>query len=122
MTPPFGSSRRFPLRSVDHDWLGVVPSLHRGAMPPADFLPGRDRMPLSVSRSTSCMGNHPSMAPCRAMARAYISSSCTSPLTVGPQDRNGFIVAFSEVENVKALYAEYLAAGAMFDQKLEKQA
>ena len=30
--------------------------------------------------------------------------------------------AFIEVENVKALYAEYVTAGAMFDQKLKKQA
>jgi len=37
-------------------------------------------------------------------------------------DRDGFITAFIEVENVKALYAEYVKAGAMFDQKLKKQA
>jgi len=43
-------------------------------------------------------------------------------LAVGSQDRDGFITAFIEVENVKALYAEYVAAGAMFDQKLKKQA
>jgi catechol 2,3-dioxygenase-like lactoylglutathione lyase family enzyme len=43
-------------------------------------------------------------------------------LTVGTQDRAGFISAFIEVENVKALYAEYVAAGATFDQKLKKQA
>jgi uncharacterized glyoxalase superfamily protein PhnB len=41
---------------------------------------------------------------------------------VGAQDREGFISAFVEVENVKALYAEYVAAGATFDQKLKKQA
>ena len=38
------------------------------------------------------------------------------------QDQDGFITAFIRVENVKALYAEYIAAGATFDQKLEKQA
>ena len=43
-------------------------------------------------------------------------------LAVGAQDRDGFITAFIEVENVKALYAEYVTAGAMFDQKLKKQA
>ena len=43
-------------------------------------------------------------------------------LAVGAQDRDGFIAAFIEVENVKALYAEYVTAGAMFDQKLKKQA
>ena len=43
-------------------------------------------------------------------------------LAVGAQDRDGFITAFIEVENVKALYAEYVTAGAMFGQKLKKQA
>ncbi len=43
-------------------------------------------------------------------------------LTIGAQDRDGFIVAFIEVENVKALYAEYVTSGAIFDQKLKKQA
>ena len=43
-------------------------------------------------------------------------------LAVGAHDRDGFICAFIEVENVKALYAEYVGAGATFDQKLKKQA
>ena len=43
-------------------------------------------------------------------------------LAVGAQDRDGFISAFIEVENVKGLYAEYVAAGAAFAQKLKKQA
>jgi uncharacterized glyoxalase superfamily protein PhnB len=43
-------------------------------------------------------------------------------LVVGAEDRDGFITAFIEVENVKALYSEYVAAGATFDQKLETQA
>jgi catechol 2,3-dioxygenase-like lactoylglutathione lyase family enzyme len=43
-------------------------------------------------------------------------------LAVGAQDRDGLISAFIDVENVKALYAEYAAAGATFDQKLKKQA
>jgi uncharacterized glyoxalase superfamily protein PhnB len=43
-------------------------------------------------------------------------------LAAGAHDRAGLITAFIEVENVKALYAEYVAAGAMFAQKLKKQA
>jgi uncharacterized glyoxalase superfamily protein PhnB len=43
-------------------------------------------------------------------------------LRVGARDRDGFIVAFIEAENVKSLYAEHLAAGANFDQKLKTQA
>ena len=43
-------------------------------------------------------------------------------LAVGVHDRDGFISAFIEVENVKGLYAEYVAAGAAFAQKLKKQA
>jgi uncharacterized glyoxalase superfamily protein PhnB len=41
---------------------------------------------------------------------------------IGAHDREGFIMAFIEVENVKALYAQYVAAGATFEQKLKKQA
>jgi len=41
---------------------------------------------------------------------------------IGAQDREGLIMAFIEVENVKALYASYLAAGVTFEQKLKKQA
>ena len=43
-------------------------------------------------------------------------------LTVGAQDRDGLISAFIEVENVRGLYAEYVAAGATFSQKLQKEA
>jgi uncharacterized glyoxalase superfamily protein PhnB len=43
-------------------------------------------------------------------------------LAIGAHDRDGFISAFIEVENVKALYAEYVAAGATFGQKLKKEA
>ena len=41
---------------------------------------------------------------------------------IGTHDRDGLIMAFIEVENVKALYAEYVAAGATFEQKLKKEA
>lgn len=43
-------------------------------------------------------------------------------LAPGARDRDGFIAAFVEVENVKALYAEYLAAGVTLSQKLQKEA
>jgi uncharacterized glyoxalase superfamily protein PhnB len=43
-------------------------------------------------------------------------------LSVGAQDRDGFITAFIEVDNVKALFAEYVAAGVTFEQKLKTQA
>jgi uncharacterized glyoxalase superfamily protein PhnB len=43
-------------------------------------------------------------------------------LSIGEEDRGGFITAFIEIENVKELYAEYIAAGATFNQKLKKQA
>ena len=41
---------------------------------------------------------------------------------IGTHDREGLIMAFIEVENVKALYANYVAAGVTFEQKLRKQA
>ena len=47
-----------------------------------------------------------------------VSSSGVAPRCL----RDRFITAFIEVETVQALYAEYVMAGATFDQKLEKQA
>ena len=41
---------------------------------------------------------------------------------IGAHDRDGLIMAFIEVENIKALYAAYLAAGVTFDQKLKSEA
>ena len=72
-----------------------------------DFLHGKPPFYGSVSRDGACV---------------HLKFVHEPMLAVGAQDRDGFIVAFIEVENVKALYAEYLAAGAMFDQKLKKQA
>jgi uncharacterized glyoxalase superfamily protein PhnB len=43
-------------------------------------------------------------------------------LAVGAEDREGLIAAFIEVQNIKALYAEYVAAGATLNQKLKTQA
>jgi len=72
-----------------------------------DFLHGEPPFYGSVSRDGACV---------------HLKFVHEPVLTVGAQDRDGFIVAFIQVENVKALYAEYLAAGAGFDQKLKKQA
>jgi uncharacterized glyoxalase superfamily protein PhnB len=72
-----------------------------------DFLHGEPPFYGSVSRDSACV---------------HLKFVHEPVLTAGAQDRNGFIVAFIEVENVKALYAEYLTAGATFDQKLKKQA
>jgi catechol 2,3-dioxygenase-like lactoylglutathione lyase family enzyme len=72
-----------------------------------DFLHGAPPFYGSVSRDGACV---------------HLKFVHEPVLTVGAQDRDGLIVAFIEVENVKALYAEYIAAGAVFDQKLKKQA
>ena len=72
-----------------------------------DFLHGKPPFYGSVSRDGACV---------------HLKFVHEPVLTVGPQDGDGLIVAFIEVENVKALYAEYLAAGAILDQKLKKQA
>jgi catechol 2,3-dioxygenase-like lactoylglutathione lyase family enzyme len=42
--------------------------------------------------------------------------------TIGPQDRDAIIMAFVEVDNIKALFAEYVAAGVTFSQRLQKEA
>ena len=72
-----------------------------------DFLHGEPPFYGSVSRDGACL---------------HLKFVHEPVLAVGAQDRDGFISAFIEVENVKALYAEYVAAGATFDQKLKKQA
>ena len=72
-----------------------------------DFLHGEPPFYGSVSRDGACV---------------HLKFVHEPVLAVGGQDRDGFITAFIEVENVKALYAEYVTAGAVFDQKLEKQA
>jgi catechol 2,3-dioxygenase-like lactoylglutathione lyase family enzyme len=72
-----------------------------------DFLHGQPAFYGSVSRDGACL---------------HLKFVHEPVLAVGAQDRDGFISAFVEVENVKALYAEYVAAGATFDQKLKKQA
>ena len=72
-----------------------------------DFLHGHPAFYGSVSRDGACL---------------HLKFVHEPVLAVGAQDRDGFISAFIEVENVKALYAEYVAAGATFDQKLKKQA
>jgi uncharacterized glyoxalase superfamily protein PhnB len=72
-----------------------------------DFLHGHPAFYGSVSRDGACL---------------HLKFVHDPVLAVGAQDRDGFITAFIEVENVKGLYAEYVTAGATFDQKLKKQA
>jgi catechol 2,3-dioxygenase-like lactoylglutathione lyase family enzyme len=72
-----------------------------------DWLHGQPPFYGSVSRDGACV---------------HLKFVHEPVFSVGAQDREGFISAFVEVENVKALYAEYVAAGATFDQKLKKQA
>jgi len=71
-----------------------------------DFLHGEPPFYGSVSRDGACLH----------------LKFVHEPVTAGAQDRDQLIAAFIEVENVKALYAEYLTAGAVFGQKLKKQA
>jgi catechol 2,3-dioxygenase-like lactoylglutathione lyase family enzyme len=72
-----------------------------------DFLHGKPPFYGSVSRGGACV---------------HLKFVHEPVLAVGAHDRDGFITAFIEVENVKALYAEFVTAGATFDQKLKKQA
>lgn len=72
-----------------------------------DFLHGQPPFYGAVSRDGACI---------------HLKFVHEPVLAPGAQDRDGFITALIRVENVKALYAEYIAAGATFDQKLEKQA
>ena len=72
-----------------------------------DFLHGHPAFYGSVSRDGACV---------------HLKFVHEPVLAVGALDRDGFITAFIEVESVKALYGEYMTAGATFDQKLKKQA
>jgi len=72
-----------------------------------DFLHGKPPFYGSVSRDGACV---------------HLKFVHEPVLAAGAQDQDGLINAFIEVENVKALYAEYVTAGAMFAQKLKKQA
>jgi catechol 2,3-dioxygenase-like lactoylglutathione lyase family enzyme len=72
-----------------------------------DFLHGHPPFYGAVSRDSACV---------------HLKFVHEPVFAIGTHDRDGLIVAFIEVENVKALYAEYLAAGVKLDQKLKKQA
>jgi len=71
-----------------------------------DFLHGHPPFFGSVSRDAACL---------------HLKFVHQPVLVVDPQDRDGFIVAVVNVDNAKTLYAEYVAAGAVFDQRLKKQ-
>ncbi len=72
-----------------------------------NFLHGQPPFYGSVSRDRACV---------------HLKFVHEPVLAVGAQDRGGCISVFVQVENVKALYAEYVTAGATFAQKLKKQA
>jgi len=72
-----------------------------------DFLHGRPPFYGSVSRGGACV---------------HLKFVHEPVFSIGTSDREGFIMAFIEVENVKALYATYVTAGVTFAQKLKKEA
>ena len=72
-----------------------------------DFLHGHPPFYGAVSRDGACV---------------HLKFVHEPVFAIGTHDRDGFIMASIEVENVKALYATYLAAGVTFEQKLKKQA
>jgi catechol 2,3-dioxygenase-like lactoylglutathione lyase family enzyme len=72
-----------------------------------DFLHGDPPFYGSVSRDGACL---------------HLKFVHQPVLTVAPADRDAFITAFVEVENVKALFAEYVAAGVTFTQRLQTEA
>src|SRR5262245_46755384 len=71
-----------------------------------DFLHGKPAFYGSLSRDGACV---------------HIKF-VHEPVRIGVQDQNSFINAFIEVENVKALYTEYVGKGATFYHKLSKEA
>src|SRR5215210_4195873 len=51
-------------------------------------------------------------------ARLHLKFVHEPVFTIGPEDREAIIMAFVEVANIKALFAEYVAAGVTFSQRL----
>ena len=72
-----------------------------------DFLHGHPPFYGSMSRDGACV---------------HLKFVHEPVFATGRYDREGFIMAFIEVENVKALYATYVTAGVTFEQKLKRQA
>ncbi len=72
-----------------------------------DFLHGQPPFYGAVSRDGACV---------------HLKFVHEPVFAIGAHDRDGLIMAFIEVENVKALYASYVAAGVTLEQKLKKQA
>ena len=72
-----------------------------------DFLHGQPPFYGSMSRDGACV---------------HLKFVHEPVFAIGRYDREGFIMAFIEVENVKGLYATYVTAGVTFEQKLKKQA
>jgi catechol 2,3-dioxygenase-like lactoylglutathione lyase family enzyme len=72
-----------------------------------DFLHGHPPFYGAVSRDGACL---------------HIKFVHQPVLAVGAEDRDGFINAFVEVENLDALYTEFVEAGATFQQTLTTQA
>jgi len=72
-----------------------------------DFLHGNPPFYGSVSRDGACVHVK------------FVHEPVFAP---GPQDRDGFIMVFVDVDNIKALFAEYVAAGVTFAQRLQKEA
>ncbi len=71
-----------------------------------DFLHGHPPFYGAVSRDGACV---------------HLKFVHEPVLAIGTHDRDGLIMAFVEVENVKALYAEYTAVGVTLQQKLKTQ-
>jgi catechol 2,3-dioxygenase-like lactoylglutathione lyase family enzyme len=72
-----------------------------------DFLHGHPPFYGAVSRDGACV---------------HLKFVHEPVFAIGTHDRDGLIMAFIEVDDVKALYAKYLASGVRFEQKLKKQA
>jgi catechol 2,3-dioxygenase-like lactoylglutathione lyase family enzyme len=71
-----------------------------------DFLHGDPPFYGSVSRDGACV---------------HLKFVHEPVLAAGPDDRESFIVAFVDVDDVNALFAEYIAAGVTFSQRLQKE-
>jgi catechol 2,3-dioxygenase-like lactoylglutathione lyase family enzyme len=72
-----------------------------------DFLHGEPPFYGAVSRDAACL---------------HLKCVHDPVFSVGQDDRDGVIMAFVDVDNVDALYAEYVAKGVTFTQRLQREA
>jgi catechol 2,3-dioxygenase-like lactoylglutathione lyase family enzyme len=104
--PPLRLARAIPIVFVAD--VAAAATFYRDSLGfSIDFLHGNPPFYGSVSRDGACL---------------HLKFVHEPVFTLGPQDRDGVIMVFIDVQNVKTLFAEYVANSVNFAQRLQKEA